>query len=80
VSAPLIPQLGIALLGVTAIFLTQSRYESRRRWACILGLCAQPFWFWATWNAEQWGMFALCFLYAGSWLKGVWIHWIRRTS
>jgi hypothetical protein len=76
-SAPALPQIGIAVLGLTAIFLTQSRHAGRRKWACILGLGGQPFWFWATGAAEQWGMFALCFLYTWAWGKGVWVHWIK---
>lgn len=79
-SAPALPQIGIALLGVTAILLTQSRSEKARRWACIVGLAAQPFWFWATYSAAQWGIFAMTFLYTASWGKGLWTHWIRRTE
>lgn len=69
-------QLGIALTGVTAIFLSQSKNVRLARWACILGLIGQPFWFIAAWKAEQWGIFALCFLYTFSWLRGLWNFWI----
>jgi len=71
----MIEQLGIALFGVTAVFLSQDARESRRRWACIAGLLGQPFWFYATWKAGQWGMFALCFLYAFSWARGLRTYW-----
>jgi len=70
-----IEQLGIALFGVTAVFLSQDEREEYRRWACIAGLAGQPFWFYATWHAGQWGMFALCFLYALSWARGVRTYW-----
>lgn len=70
-----IEQVGIALFGVAAIRLSQDARERVRRWACICGLCAQPFWFYATWRAEQWGIFALCFLYSWAWLKGVRTYW-----
>jgi len=43
----------------------------------VFGLLAQPFWFYATWQAEQWGIFALSFLYAASWLRGLWTQWVR---
>lgn len=69
-------QIAIGIFGVTAIFLSQSALESRRRWACILGLCAQPAWFYAAWHASQWGIFGLSFLYTASWLKGFYTHWI----
>jgi hypothetical protein len=72
----MIDQIGIALTGVTAIFLTQSKHESRRRFACIFGMLGQPFWFWAAYSAEQWGILILNFLYAAAWAKGVHQHWI----
>lgn len=70
-------QLAIALTGAIAIWLSQDSRESWRRYACLLGLAGQPFWFYATYTAEQWGIFALCTLYLASWLRGVWNHWIR---
>jgi len=71
-------QIGIALTGAVAAFLSQDRRESWRKWACIFGMVGQPFWFYATWKAEQWGMFALCFLYLGAWMRGVWNNWVAR--
>lgn len=34
----MIDQIGITLTGVTAIFLTQSKHEWLRRYACLFGL------------------------------------------
>ena len=76
-------QFAIGLFGVAAIFLSQDRNESRRRYACMFGLMAQPFWFYTTWKAGQWGIFGLSFLYSASWVRGFWHHWIaprRRTA
>jgi len=73
----MIEQIGIALLGVTAIWLSQDKRESFRRWACIFGLMAQPFWFYTTYKAGQWGIFCLCFLYSYSWLRGVKNNWLK---
>lgn len=73
----MIEQLTIALFGVSAIWLSQDTRPHVARWACILGLIAQPAWFYATWKAAQWGMFALCFLYTASWCRGVWTFWLR---
>lgn len=74
-----IEQFGIALFGVTAIWLSQDSRPSVSKWACIFGLIGQPFWFYATWQAEQWGMFALCFLYSLAWGKGFKTNWIGIT-
>lgn len=76
----MIEQIGIAVTGVTAIFLTQSTVPSRRRYACLFGLVGQPFWFWAAFSAEQWGIMLINCFYAVAWMKGVWTHWIRPTS
>lgn len=68
-------QIAIAVFGVTAVFLSQSRSPVFNRFACIFGLIGQPFWFYATYSTEQWGMFALCFLYTWAWGRGFIIHW-----
>lgn len=72
----MIAQIGIALFGVVAIWLSQSATEEQRRYACIFGLSSQPFWFWSAYSAEQWGIFGLCILYLLSWLRGFHHHWL----
>ena len=71
----MIAQIAIMMTGVTAVFLSQSKSERLRKFACIFGLIGQPFWFYATYTAEQWGIFAMCFLYTFSWARGVWNFW-----
>jgi hypothetical protein len=70
-------QIGIAVFGVTAIFLSQAADEKHRRWACIFGIAGQPFWFYTAIVNQQWGVFALCFLYSWAWFKGVRTYWWR---
>jgi len=72
-----IDQIGIALTGVTAVFLTQSKDESLRRYACLFGIAGQPFWFYASITAGQWGITVINVMYALAWMKGVWHHWIQ---
>jgi hypothetical protein len=72
-----IEQIVIAVCGVSSVWLSQDRRESWRRWACIVGLCAQPFWMYATWKAGQWGIFALSFVYTIGWARGIKTHWIK---
>ena len=69
-------QIFIALFGVTAVALSQSAFAERRRWASVFGLLGQPFWFYAAWNAQQWGIFTLCFLYTFSWGMGFYTNWV----
>ena len=73
----MIEQIIITVCGIASIWLSQDRTHSRRRWACIIGLAAQPAWFYATWKAGQYGIFALTFVYAAGWARGVWTNWIR---
>lgn len=70
-------QIGIALTGVVAIWLSQDKREEWRRYACLFGLTGQPFWFYSAWTAEQWGVFVLCFFYTWAWFKGFMNHWMR---
>lgn len=71
----MIAQVMIGLFGVTAVWLSQSDDVGRRRYACLFGLASQPFWFYTTYQAEQWGIFALCFLYTWSWWRGFTLYW-----
>lgn len=72
-----IDQIAIPVLGALAAWLSQERRPRLQRWACIFGLIGQPFWFWASWKAEQWGIFAVSVLYGAAWLRGLWVYWIR---
>ena len=73
-------QIFIALFGVTAVTLSQSALPERRRWASVFGLVGQPFWFYAAWETQQWGIFALCILYTLSWGKGFYSHFIAARA
>lgn len=69
-------QIAIALLGALAAWLSQARTDDARRWAPVFGMIGQPFWFYASWKAGQWGIFAVSVLYALAWMKGLWVYWI----
>jgi hypothetical protein len=73
-------QIGIAVCGVTAVYLSQDTRESRRKWASVFGLAGQPFWIAETVSAGQFLILALCALYAWSWWRGFYAHWIKPRS
>lgn len=73
----LLAQWWIGIFGVSAIFLVNVHDEKLRRWGPLMGMISQPAWFYATWKAEQWGIFALSFVYAYSWGMGVYNGWVR---
>lgn len=74
----MIEQAVIAICGVASIFLSQAPTAGQRRWAPVIGLIAQPFWLFASWRAEQWGIVALTFFYAAGWLRGIRTYWLPR--
>lgn len=69
----------IVICGPTAVALSMCRTTHWRRWAPLVGLAAQPAWFYATYSAGQWGMFGVSIVYASAWLFGVYNLWIRRS-
>jgi len=72
----MIEQIMIALTSVIAIYLSQSNGEYTR-YACLFGMAGQPFWFYSAYQAEQWGIFIICFFYALAWAKGIKTFWLK---
>lgn len=64
-------QLMIALTGVVAAWVNQDPRGHVRRWACIVGLIGQPFWFYSTIVAGQWGTFAVTVGYTAAYVRGI---------
>lgn len=73
-------QIAIALTGGIAIWLSQQHRENWKKYASILGLIGQPFWFYATYKAEQWGIFGLTFFYTYSWAVGFKNSWVKKDG
>ncbi|HEY7824403.1 MAG TPA: hypothetical protein VIG24_16290 [Acidimicrobiia bacterium] len=71
-------QYWIAIFGVSAILLVNQHSPKLRRWGPIMGMLSQPAWFYATWKAEQYGIFILSFIYAYSWGMGIYNCWFRK--
>lgn len=76
----MIDQAIIGVCGMGSIWLANDPREAWRRWACVIGLAAQPAWMWSSWHAGQWGIFALSFVYAAGWWRGIRHHWLRRHA
>ena len=72
----MIEQIMIGLTSAIAIYLSQSddRYT---RYACLFGVVGQPFWFYSSYQTEQWGIFVLCFFYAFAWGQGIKKYWLK---
>lgn len=68
--------LGILLFGCSAVLLlgipdSWEKWRQWKKWAPLLGLCGQPFWYWATWNDPRWGIRFVTVAFTLSWLNGV---------
>jgi nicotinamide riboside transporter PnuC len=70
-----ISQIGIATLGVAAIILV----AKKNRWGFVFGLLSQPFWFITSFINQQWGIFFLSIIYAGSWILGIY-EWFFKNK
>lgn len=66
------------LLGMSAMFLVNDHRASWRRFGPVLGLMAEPFWFYTTYTHHQWGIFASAFVYTFAWGRGFYNAWIRK--
>jgi hypothetical protein len=73
----MIDQAFIGIFGIASIILTNDPRANVRRYGCLFGMAAQPFWFYSAYSAEQWGIFALAFVYSAGWARGIWHQWIR---
>lgn len=71
-------QIGIIVAGVSSTWLSQHKVLKWRRWSSVIGLAAQPFWFYASWKAQQWGIFFAAFLYTYAWGTGIYNNWIKK--
>lgn len=70
----MIAQSAILILSAAAMWLV-SGHGRHARYGWALGLASQPFWVYATFTAEQWGMFALSIFYTATWWRGLRNHW-----
>lgn len=70
-------QIALIVFGVGAVYLSQSKDSEQRRWAPIVGLLGQPFWFIAAW--PQPGMLLVVCLYTYCWAQGLYTHWLKES-
>jgi len=54
----MIEQVFIAVTELIAVGLLQAKTRQYKKWASIFGLLGQPFWFYTSYQQEQWGVFS----------------------
>ena len=68
-------QLGIAVFGLTALWLAMGNNPTGRRWAPVVGLAGQVFWAWFALKTNAWGLGVLVIAYTVVYLRGAWLQW-----
>lgn len=66
--------------GLAILFTQQNKYYILKKYAPILGLIGQPFWFYTSYTNEQWGIFILSFFYSYAWYIGIKNYWLRKEN
>lgn len=69
-----IAQIGISLLGPSAIFLV----SRKNRWGFVFGMAAQPFWIVTALHNHQWGILMITVIYTYSWGYGIYKNFFKK--
>lgn len=70
-----IEQVGIAVFGLSALWMGLGHNPTARKWAPIVGLAGQPFWMAFAWNTQSWALAILVPAYTLVYLRGAWLQW-----
>jgi hypothetical protein len=70
-----ISQFFIFIFGVAGIILV----ARKNKWGFVFGALAQPFWFITSYINHQWGVFFVSFVYASSWVYGIY-EWFFKNE
>lgn len=71
-------QLFIALFGLTSIWMAMGHNPTSRKWAPIIGLAGQPFWFAFALDTAAWGLLALVAAHTVVYCRGILVQWGAR--
>lgn len=72
-------QVMIFVFGVITIFLLAQK-NRWQRWGYVVGLTGEIFWFISAFRTEQWGIFALSFVYTTCFILGIYNYFIRKEK
>lgn len=72
--------LAISICSLTSIALAYYGQRDLRRYACLVGLTAQPFWVAHVIMTESWGMLPLTPAYSLLYLLAIREHWLRKPG
>jgi hypothetical protein len=67
-------QIGIAVFGLSALWMALGNSLAQRRWAPVLGLVGQMFWLAFAWESQSFGIALLVPAYTAVYLRGLWVQ------
>jgi len=70
-------QFIIMLTGMGSIYCVNHPNTEVVKYASIIGLIGQPFWFYSSATNGQWGVFLLTAVYTACWIRGFFRLWIN---
>lgn len=68
-------QILLAAFGLTALWLSMGDNPVGRKFAPLIGLGGQPFWFSHALEKESYGVLVLACAYSAVYVHGAWRHW-----
>lgn len=72
-----VDQAGILFFSCASIWFLAKPKAGIRRYGYLLGLAGQPFWFYSTVHAEQWGMVLVSLWFTWCHFRGIYAHWFK---
>lgn len=69
--------LSLAFFTISAVLLNNSENKIERKIAPILGLAAQPLWFYKAFVGHDLGIFIVTVCLSASWLRGYYNQWMK---
>lgn len=70
-------QVGLAVLSLLPIALSQAKSDKIRRYDRIAGIVAQPFWFAYGRHSQAWSLCFLGIVYSGIFAYGFYGKWLK---
>jgi hypothetical protein len=67
-------QIIIFSLGCTGIWFMSKGTPRGALVGSVLGLSSEPFWFWSSYKASQWGIMVMACVYSAVFAKAIWKH------
>lgn len=70
-------QLALAVFGLSSLWMAMGRNATAKRWAPVVGLMGQPFWFAFAWGTDGWGLLILVCAYTAVYARGAVVSFRR---